>query len=400
MMPAWHLALWALSLAIAVPTAVWAFECAAALLLSPGKPRSQDGPRPRVTILIPAHNEALGIRQTLASVLPQLVAEDRLVVIADNCADDTAAIARAHGATVFERIDPARPGKSYALEFGMSQIRDWATDVVIAIDADCTALPEAISHLARMAFRTGRPAQASYYLEPPEVSSPQFHIAALAFYIKNVVRPGGLAKLGLPCFLNGSGMAIPVRVAHSLNWANQKIAEDKWSTADLALAGDMPSFCPESRISSRLPHGTRALATQRVRWIHGHLETMLGQGPRLIAAAVRQMRPGLLVLALDLLVPPFSYLNLLWLVGLAIALVALLLSGVWGPAVFLAVWGGIMVAMVAAIDRRFGGLPWWQLVAAMPGYFSSRMRLLGSFALRRQKQWIPTARDRRQPEQD
>ena len=54
--------------------------------------------RPRVAVLVPAHNESSVIVATLESILPQLQAGDRLLVVADNCSVDTAALARAAGA--------------------------------------------------------------------------------------------------------------------------------------------------------------------------------------------------------------------------------------------------------------------------------------------------------------
>jgi cellulose synthase/poly-beta-1,6-N-acetylglucosamine synthase-like glycosyltransferase len=393
-MPAWDLVLWALVLAMAAPLLVWIVECASALILPARKVRPMDGRRPNVTILIPAHNEAGLIPEALASVFPQLGSGDRVVVIADNCTDETARISRDWGATVIERTDPTQRGKSYAVEFGMQRANVQARDVVMVIDADCIAQPGAIEQLARMAHRTGRPVQASYHLEPPVVSKPQLQIAALAFFIKNVVRPGGLARLGLPCFLNGSGVAVPSVIAQSINWGNNNVAEDYRSTVDIALAGHLPGFCEGSRISSRLPEHSRALVTQRTRWIHGHLESMFEQAPRLVASGIRHLRPGLLVLALDLLVPPFSLLILLWLAGFGIAAVAGLTRAMWGPALFMAVCGLVAAVLLAVIARRFGDGGSWELLCAAPRYLSSRIRLLVMFVSRRERQWIPTPRDR------
>jgi cellulose synthase/poly-beta-1,6-N-acetylglucosamine synthase-like glycosyltransferase len=61
------------------------------------------GKRARVAVLVPAHDEASVIRATLASITPQLAAGDRLLVVADNCSDDTATLARQAGAQVVER---------------------------------------------------------------------------------------------------------------------------------------------------------------------------------------------------------------------------------------------------------------------------------------------------------
>ena len=67
--------------------------------------------RPQLTVLMPAHNESLVITQTLQSILPQLSDEDQLLVVADNCNDDTALIARKLGANVIERKNKLQRGK-------------------------------------------------------------------------------------------------------------------------------------------------------------------------------------------------------------------------------------------------------------------------------------------------
>jgi glycosyltransferase involved in cell wall biosynthesis len=73
------------------------------------------------------------IAGSLRSILPQLAEADRLLVVADNCSDDTAAIATAEGAETIERSDLAHRGKGYALDFGIRHLELDAPDVVIVI---------------------------------------------------------------------------------------------------------------------------------------------------------------------------------------------------------------------------------------------------------------------------
>ena len=88
----------------AIPTLVLALQVF--LALAPTSPIIQPvGPRLRVAVLMPAHNEAQVIADTLRSIIPQLSDNDRLLVVADNCTDDTAAIAKDFGAEVIERQD-------------------------------------------------------------------------------------------------------------------------------------------------------------------------------------------------------------------------------------------------------------------------------------------------------
>lgn len=105
---------------LAIPVFVFILEIVAALILptrEPGLP--SDTRRQRVGILVPAHNESAGLGLTVENIKAQLVVGDRLLVVADNCVDDTAAVAAAAGAEVIARVDPARAGKGYALDFGI-----------------------------------------------------------------------------------------------------------------------------------------------------------------------------------------------------------------------------------------------------------------------------------------
>src|ERR1700724_2163890 len=76
----------------------------------------------RTTVLIPAHNEGSGILPTLTDVRAQLGPHDSVLVVADNCTDETADIVKAAGVEVAIRVDPTRRGKGYALEFGVRHL--------------------------------------------------------------------------------------------------------------------------------------------------------------------------------------------------------------------------------------------------------------------------------------
>src|SRR5262249_7121868 len=145
-------------------------------------------------------------------------------------------------------------------------------------------------------------------------------LSAFAFQYKNVVRPLGLDWLGLPCLLTGTGMAFPWPALRDAHLASGNIVEDMKLGVDLALAGHPAKLCPLARVSGELPSGRDAAVTQRTRWEHGHLQTLLTQAPRLVLASLRQWRPSLLGLALELSVPPLSLLLLLWAVAVAGAL--------------------------------------------------------------------------------
>ena len=97
----------------------------------------------RLTVLVPAHNEALTIAATLESLRRQTRPPDRVVVVADNCSDDTADLARAHGADVFTTVGNTEK-KAGALNQALSDMFGdiSARDVVMVMDADSVIVPE------------------------------------------------------------------------------------------------------------------------------------------------------------------------------------------------------------------------------------------------------------------
>src|SRR5262249_4385721 len=135
------------------------------------------GARPRVAVLLPAHNEATGLLPTVGDIKAQLRPGDRLLVVADNCNDDTAAIAAAAGAEVVERNNAEKIGKGYALDWGLQQLRYDPPEMVVMIDADCRLSADAIEHLITNVAKTGRPTQALYFMTAPDPSPINHQIA-------------------------------------------------------------------------------------------------------------------------------------------------------------------------------------------------------------------------------
>jgi cellulose synthase/poly-beta-1,6-N-acetylglucosamine synthase-like glycosyltransferase len=275
----------------------------------PTKPN--DGVRPPVAVLVPAHNESSGLLPTLANIQSQSLPGDRLLVVADNCLDDTAALARAGGAEVVERNDPAKRGKGYALDWGVRYLSSNPPEIVIIIDADCTIADGALNALAFTCVMTGRPVQAVYLMTAPIDSQINYQVAEFSWRVKNWLRPLGLRALKLPCQLVGSGMAFPWDVIYSADLGGGQLVEDLKLGLDLTLAGHPPIFCPSARVTSKFASSVKGASTQRKRWEQGHLDTLLKTAPRLLTIAIARRDWNLLAIALDLAVPPLSLLAML-----------------------------------------------------------------------------------------
>jgi cellulose synthase/poly-beta-1,6-N-acetylglucosamine synthase-like glycosyltransferase len=295
---------------LALPTAIYILEILAATLLPGGTRRAGELRRQRLAVLIPAHNESAGLQPTVEDIKNQLGARDRLIVVADNCTDDTAEVAARLGAEVTERHDPVHIGKGYALAWGMVQLAEEPPAIVIIIDADCRVGPDAIDRLAEVCARTQRPAQALYLMRAPEGSAINHQVAEFAWRVKNQVRPLGLNALGLPSQLVGSGMAFPWDAITTADLSSGSIVEDLKLGLELAAAGHPATFCPQAVITSTFAGSAEGARQQRKRWEQGHVGLILTETPALLYQAIRHLDVRLFALVLDLLVPPLTLLGL------------------------------------------------------------------------------------------
>ncbi|MEO0408000.1 MAG: glycosyltransferase, partial [Cyanobacteria bacterium P01_A01_bin.135] len=344
--------LFAAAAILSIPIGTVFLECAAALL--PPRSSRQRALPERATVLIPAHNEAAVISQTLTSVMAHRPDRAEVCVVADNCSDETVAIAQQFGVTVIERHNQAQRGKGYALDYGLSHLADNPPEVVVMVDADCSVEAETMSLTMSQAHASQRPVQALYLMEMPPEPSAADSISALAFLVKNWVRPAGLDRLGLPCLLTGTGMAFPWSVIRSAPLASGNIVEDMQLGLDLAIAGYPPQFCAAARLTGRLPSDKDAAKEQRTRWEHGQLSTLLTQVPRLLKQAALQRRVDLLALALEMAVPPLSLLVLLWLSLFALAWGAAFIGLSHGPEIIFSIEGSLMAIAIVAAWAKFG----------------------------------------------
>ena len=348
----------------------------------------------RLAVLIPAHNEQAVVAATLDTLLPTIPTNCRVLVVVDNCSDETAAVARACGAEVAERTDAERRGKGYALDFGIRQLANDPPDAVVFLDADCRVSPDTVRLLGAAAVATQRPVQGLNLCDPDPHGGVLQFVSGLAFRFKNLVRVLGLVRLAGLNYLTGTGMALPWKLIKQAKLASSNVVEDMQLGIDFALAGSPPLFLPEARVDSPLPQQRSAARTQRTRWEHGHIKTLLNQVPRLLGLGVRRCRLDLIWLALDLAIPPLSLLVLTMAAATALAAMAWLAGTSPWPLAILCTADAILAKSVllgwAVHCRR--QVPLWALLAA-PLYAAAKLPIYLAFLAKRQQQWVRTERD-------
>lgn len=385
-----------LSSVVLVPIALLCIQIVAAVIaLKKSKQAlTASTSRPSVAVIVPAHNEALGLGDTLRSILPQLHAQDRLVLVADNCSDNTAAVAREHGVIVLERFHETKRGKGFALDYGMQYLKDSPPEVVMIIDADCQISQHLIDTLAVQCVKLQRPIQANYQMRFPTRGGIKQQIMEFAWLVKNTVRPIGYQWFGLPCQLMGTGMAFTWADLAKADLANGHLVEDMKLGLDLAGVGRAPYFCDSVSVNSYFPTTAQGLATQRMRWEHGHLSLITQAFPHYLPKAIAQGNGMLLAQLMDLAVPPLALLLTLtlglWLIALSIAWFAASVVPIVVMTIALCLLGfGILIAWywfarsIISINTLL--LAPWVLLMKVPLYLQ--------FIVRRQVDWVRSKRD-------
>ncbi len=274
----------------------------------------------RVAVVVPAHDEAADIEATVASLLASDYPAERrrVVVVADNCTDSTAALARAAGAEVIERVDPVRRGKGYALEMAFATLlSEGATDLVVVVDADTIVSSNLLTACGSRIASGDLVVQADYRVRQAQRSwrTRLLHIAFTAFHD---VRSSGRERFGLSCGLRGNGMAFSVEAIRRVPHTAFSIVEDLEYGIALGKAGIRVVYAHEAWVHGHMPMDGKSSETQRDRWEGGRRLIRRRDGKALVAGALRTRSKLLADLAADVYVPPLAHLGSA-LVGIAAA---------------------------------------------------------------------------------
>lgn len=380
-------------LMVAMPVLVLLVQVLAGWRWWPRAPQGTPLRVPPYAVLMPAHDEAGTITPAIAAVRRQLPAGARLLVVADNCRDATAAEARAAGAEVVERHDGSLRGKGHALAFGLEHLRGAPPEVVIVLDADCIAAEGALDRLAAAAAAHLRPVQALNLMMAPPGSALRVRMAAFAWAVKNQLRPLGMHRLGLPCQLMGTGMAFPWSCAAGVDFASGHLAEDLQLGVRLAARGQAARFCADALVHSWFPQEAAALASQRRRWEHGHLSMILSALPLLLRRLGQAGGIAVLALTLDLSVPPLALLAVLEASACALG-AGMGLAGLGWSAGAIAALSTAGFACAVLLAWRSVGRRWVRMseLLSAPRYVLAKLPVYADFVLRRQREWVRTSR--------
>lgn len=276
----------------------------------PAPPAS--APRLKFDLIVPAHNEEAGIARTVANLskVDYPAALRRILVVADNCVDSTAERAREAGATVLERKDDQLRGKGYALHYAFARsLSDGFANAVVVVDADTEVSPNLLTAFAHRLEHGAHAVQAHYGVLNPDASW-RTQLITIALGMFHRVRSLGRERLGVSCGLRGNGMCFSHQAIQEVPHEAFSVVEDLEYGIRLGRAGYRVHYAWEAEVLGEMVSSEKAARSQRRRWEGGRMAMAKLHGLPLLKDAVRRRSRLFLDLAMDVLVPPLSYVAL------------------------------------------------------------------------------------------
>ena len=316
---------------LALPVLAGGLYLAVLSLLSfpPRVPVAPTPPTLRFTFVVPSHNEELGIAMTVKNLfaVDYPAALRRVLVVADNCKDATAAKAREAGAEVLERQNADLRGKGYALAYAFETLlAEGTTDAVVVVDADTVVSPNLLHAYAARLARGDVAVQAHYGVQNPNASW-RTRLMRIALAMFHQVRSIGRERLGVSAGLRGNGMCFRASLLREVPHDAFSLVEDLEYGIRLGRAGHRVAYAWEADVLGEMVSGEQASRSQRARWEHGRAQMVKQFGVPLLSEALAKRSLLLFDLAMDVLVPPLSRLVLAAVGGLVASSVLLFFTG-------------------------------------------------------------------------
>ncbi len=357
------------ALLLLLQTAIGAYF-AILFLLSPfrrPRPLPEEAPTTRFSLVVPARNEENVIRRVLDSIAALDYPKDllRLFVIADNCTDATAAIARDCGAEVLERYDLERCTKSEALSWAFYDRGLLAGDseAICIIDADNIVEPSFLRHVERW-IRTGYAVVQGRCESHDPDSSFAGSFSDLFFTLGNRFWHLPLANQGVSILNYGTGVAIRVDHLRRIGWNTSSLVEDTEFGLQTILAGQSVHYCDEAEYMAEHANSFATLWKQQRRWLSGIVECGRLYFKDVLRRWVKGRDRNALTGVVKLLLPLLCVLTLVQLLFGPLATFAILgpqavtpLTMLAGVAYFLAS-GFLSAVLILAFDGKLSMRKW------------------------------------------
>jgi cellulose synthase/poly-beta-1,6-N-acetylglucosamine synthase-like glycosyltransferase len=389
--------------ALSLPVLAWTTYLGGLAVLSRENPvpALAEPPKTRFDVIVPAHDEEIGIAATVESLLAVDYPTElrRVLVVADNCRDATAARAREAGAIVLERTNASLRGKGYALEFAFERsLRDGLADAVVVVDADTLVTPNLLRAFAARFVRGARAVQAEYGVAN-RTASWRTRLMHIAFTLFHGVRSRARERLGVSAGLRGNGMAFASTLLKEVPHDAFSVVEDLEYGIRLGLAGHRVEYAGEAQVFGQMVGSEHASRSQRRRWEGGRWTIARQQAPKLVTEGLRLRSLLLLDLAADLTVPPLTYVVFATMTGFLAAAIWVLVGH--GAGWILVPWGVAVAGLAAYVVRgvwmaRVGPRAVLDLLWA-PVYMVWKIVLSLRASSSKDGEWVRTTREGEKP---
>ena len=239
----------------------------------------------KYAILIAARNEKYVIGNLLDSIKKQDYPSDLLTtfVVADNCTDNTAEIARKHGAICYERFDDEHKTKGFALEYLLDRIEEdygrMSFEGYFIFDADNLLNQNYITKM-NDAFDAGEKIITSY--RNTKNFDENWIASTYALHWIRSIRMNHRARsvLRLATNIQGTGFLFASEIVKD-GWHYTSLTEDRALTADAVAQGYQITYQDEAEFFDEQPISLKVALRQRLRWSKGHLMAFKETGPSL-----------------------------------------------------------------------------------------------------------------------
>ncbi len=271
------------------------------------KPGKNYLPEKKFAIFIPAHNEGQVIDNIVNNLNLMNYPKDLydVFVIADNCVDNTADVARLAGANVLERFSTVGRGKGYALQWAFQEVlykENSDYDVAVIFDADNLVNKAFLKEMNNKLCAGAKVVQG--YIDSKNPNDTWITASySIAFWSSNRLFQNARYYLGLSCEIGGTGFCMDVNVLKEIGWNATSLVEDLEFTMKLNMAGHRVTWANEAVIYDEKPLTLAASWKQRRRWMQGFADVCSRYFFKLIKAGLVKRDIALLDCALYTLQP-------------------------------------------------------------------------------------------------
>ena len=350
----------------------------------------------RFAVLVFAKDEAGVIGQLLESLRAQQYPAEafEVFVTADNCADDTAAVARASGATVAERFDTSRVGKGHALTWFFERFARAAEfDACVVFDADNLVDPGFLAAMNRQ-LNAGNPIAVGYRVGKNPASTWVSGCSSLFWLMQTRLFHLPRARRGLPVTsVGGTGFMFDLAVLEGRGWHTSSACEDIEFTLNAIAAGHQVGLALDAVFYDEQPLTFAQSLRQRYRWAVGSIQVIGLSGARLWRAARADWRGKLDAFLFSIGLPIAGVTGLAW-VGALLA--ETVVSGDWlgllSRIAVASLLGYLLIAGIALLVLRLEKATWprvWLTVATFPVWLLSWSVLNIVVLFYRDPTWVP-----------